>query len=211
MNNTESSFVESTRLRHLAGVVSDDAQRGAIQHIAFLGPDAVATNGRILAFIQNAAPGLTGTRLVHGAIAAKVKQTDQVELNGHVVIRPKKGVEVTTPLVTDAGRYVNIKHVMPKLDNDAIELSIDASLLLDLAKALGRGETKVTIRIPVEDKQVKTPMLVKGSDEAGIGVIMPIRQGYDPHSGGLASPDSGDWHRRLNAVEASEMPERGEF
>lgn len=191
--------MESSRLRALSGLVADET-RGLLRHVLLAGPDAVASNGKALAFIKGAAPGLSGTRLVHGGIAAKVKPTDVVELNGQVIIRPKKGAEVTSKLVTEIGRYPDFKAVMPKLDVDAIELSIDATLLVGLAKALSRGESqKITIRIPAPawGDVVTDPLLVKGADEQGIGVIMPIRS---------STTDASDWRRRLDAVQSSENP-----
>lgn len=147
----------------------------------------IATNGRTLAVIpvelsKGDEPGLvpgealgTKRRGEECMECGHAQEGDVIGVPGEVLVSGGKAVVV--PLCLEAtGKFPEWRGVLPPADAPvAVELTISAALLHDLARALGAHFCGVKLRIPHPDKDgaIRSPIRVEGPDGA-VGSIMAI-------------------------------------
>jgi len=137
----------------------------------------IATNGRVLAVVPVDEVGDdTGGMVPATAIAEAVKGSGEfvnVEANGCVRYPVKGGtMEVERPSESDSGEFPKWKQVVPK-GEVVHRLALNPQLLLDVAAAIGSGESVV----------------LEYREEGGPLVVRPGKSLHD------AEPTMDDWER----------------
>lgn len=179
-NNIISISKRNQALQACAYKTSDKNNYQAIQGVHFNSKHVVATDGHQLVIARKAAG-----------------EPDNVTIKFNKPVQAGKNeVEFYTPC---QGNFVGLdpKNVGQKVDGDYpdylavstpaegynLQISLNAELLLKLAEALNRGsEAKgqfITLELKVEHETTTNPIIVAGSRQDAVGILMPARLGRE--------------------------------
>lgn len=182
----------------IEGCVSTDATRCAINNVHLDtkdegAPKLIATNGRMLACVpveieaHDVAGAISPEAIKASRKLARKGNEATIEANGALALangqsfrRPNKPDDV------DFHAYPNWRQIMIE-PGTAFKVSLDAELLLKLAKALSaNGETIVTLSFDAPC----SPIHVKGGILNGVGILMPCRMSYEAANEAARKADS---------------------
>lgn len=169
-------------------IASKDKFRYNINSVYFDNTNAVATDGRAMAIIPISAddkPNLPLNRFINfpATLKNKIAKRLAITSEGFNVLTPADSVELV-PTET-AGQFPDYKQVIPDASKLTFKVGLDASLLLELAKALGADKKKALVTIQFNPLDALSPMkvIVTKHDGAldseqvkdGYGILMPVR------------------------------------
>ena len=145
----------------------------------------VATNGRILAVVPVDVQEGDVMGLIPAATYAVIRGKMRHERHGppHPVVVEKDRVFLTTDRLgakydrrPDEGtKFPDWRLIVPKEEEQTVMLSLNPTLLMDLARAIG-AQDGVTLKMKPDEKGVVLGAVsVKGDAKDGFGVLMPRR------------------------------------
>jgi DNA polymerase III sliding clamp (beta) subunit (PCNA family) len=158
----------------------DQYDRENLQGVHFNSKHAVATDGHKLVLARKAAgePDNVTIKFSKPVQSGKKESEFYTPCQGHYVGLDPKNVGRKVD-----GEFPDYLAVVRPSEGYNLQISLNAELLLQLAEALNHGsEAKgqfITLELKVEHETSTSPIIVAGSRQDAVGILMPARLGRE--------------------------------